>query len=49
MQNLILVLFIIIIIISALWYILHAKKSGDRCIGCPHSKSCNSGCDAEDK
>ena len=38
---------IIVIIISALilagaiYYIVKQKKSGAKCIGCPHSKCCN--------
>lgn len=28
------------IIGSAAFYIVKAKKSGQKCIGCPHSKTC---------
>ena len=36
---------IAIIIGLAILYIIHAKKSGQKCVGCPHSKTCGSnGC-----
>ncbi len=32
---------LIIVVGSALAYIIHKKKSGVRCIGCPESGSCS--------
>lgn len=38
-----LVIAIIVIILGlAIFYIVRAKKSGNKCIGCPHSKTCAS-------
>ena len=40
---------------GAVAYIIRAKKSGQKCIGCPYSKSCSSkggcscGCSEDDK
>ena len=34
---------IALIIAGAVAYIVKAKKSGQKCIGCPHSKSCGKG------
>nr|MBE6545028.1 hypothetical protein [Oscillospiraceae bacterium] len=34
---------ILLIIGGAVAYIIKAKKSGQRCIGCPDSKTCSSG------
>ncbi len=31
------------IIVAAVAYIIKEKKSGTKCIGCPHGKSCDSG------
>ncbi len=31
-----------VILISVIVYIIKAKKSGAKCIGCPYSKNCNS-------
>ena len=39
------VLVIVLAILGfAIGYIVKAKKSGQKCIGCPHSKSCSGGC-----
>ena len=32
------------IIGGSAFYIFKAKKSGQKCIGCPYSKTCGSGC-----
>ena len=34
----------LIILGGAIFYILKAKKSGQKCVGCPYSKSCSGGC-----
>ena len=31
---------IVLIIGLAVFYVVKAKKSGSKCIGCPHAKSC---------
>ena len=31
---------------GAVGYIIKAKKSGQKCIGCPYSKTCNGSCGA---
>ena len=33
----------LIIVGLAILYIIRAKKSGQKCIGCPYSKTCGSG------
>ncbi len=33
----------LIIVGLAMLYIVKAKKSGQKCIGCPYSKTCSSG------
>lgn len=33
---------IVLIIGLAIFYIVKAKLNGQKCIGCPHSKTCNS-------
>ena len=40
MEDLILIVVIAAILIGAAWYIYKAKKSGQKCIGCPDSGSC---------
>ena len=43
MENVILILVIAAILALAVWYIVKAKKSGKKCIGCPDGCSCSSG------
>ncbi|MBE6855812.1 MAG: FeoB-associated Cys-rich membrane protein [Ruminococcus sp.] len=43
MENVIIIAVVIIIVGLASLYIYKAKKSGQKCIGCPYSKSCSSG------
>ena len=40
----ILLAILVIIIGGAVFYIVKAKKSGQKCIGCPESKSCSGQC-----
>jgi hypothetical protein len=42
--DIILILVIGLIVGSAVGYIFKAKKSGQKCIGCPHSKTCSGSC-----
>ena len=35
---------IVAIVGGAAYYIYRAKKSGQKCIGCPHAKTCSGGC-----
>ncbi len=40
---LVLILIVAIVLFAAL-YIIRAKKSGQKCIGCPNSKQCGGKC-----
>lgn len=48
MANVISVIVIVVILAAAITYIVKAKRSGQKCIGCPSSKTCGaagaSGC-----
>ncbi len=41
MENIIIIVIMGIIIGLAGGYVYKAKKNGQKCIGCPHAKSCN--------
>lgn len=41
MTDLIIIAILFIIVGGASAYIIKAKKSGRKCIGCPHSESCS--------
>ena len=40
---------IIIIVGSAVFYIIRAKRRGEKCVGCPYSKQCSGNCGAHQK
>ena len=40
MVNVIIILVLAAIVGAAGWYVYKAKKSGQKCIGCPHAKQC---------
>ena len=44
MKDIIITAIIILILLFAAQYIIKAKKSGQKCIGCPYSKECNGKC-----
>lgn len=44
LTDFIIVLVIAVIIGAALWYIIRAKRSGKRCVGCPDGGACGKGC-----
>jgi len=41
-ETIIVIAVLCVIIALAALYIIRAKRSGAKCIGCPHSKSCSS-------
>jgi hypothetical protein len=46
----IIVLVIVALIIGgASFYIIRAKKRGQKCVGCPYAKNCNSNCSCNQK
>ena len=42
MENILVIVILAIIIVSAIVYIVKAKKKGVKCVGCPYAKSCGS-------
>ena len=52
MVNVISVVVLLLIVGLAAGYVIKAKKSGQKCVGCPHSKQCAAakyGCSCSDK
>ncbi|MBE6654795.1 MAG: FeoB-associated Cys-rich membrane protein [Ruminococcaceae bacterium] len=43
-KNIIIIAVIALIVGGALAYIIKAKKSGKKCIGCPYGDSCKGSC-----
>ena len=44
MENIIIIAVLALIVGGAVAYIIKAKKSGQKCIGCPDSKTCSGSC-----
>lgn len=44
LENIIVIVVLALIAGAIIWYIYRAKKSGQKCIGCPASKTCSGKC-----
>jgi radical SAM protein with 4Fe4S-binding SPASM domain len=44
MENYIIVAILALIIGAAAFYLIRAKKRGQKCIGCPYAKQCGGNC-----
>ncbi len=44
MDNFIIIAIVVLIVGCAAGYVIKAKKSGAKCIGCPDAKSCSGKC-----
>ena len=44
MTDLIIILILLLVLGGAGWYVYRAKKSGQKCIGCPQAKACSGNC-----
>ena len=44
MENVIVVLILVAIAAGIIWYLIRAKRKGEKCIGCPYAKQCGSKC-----
>lgn len=44
MENVIVVLILVALAAAAVRYLVRAKKRGETCVGCPHSKQCGGKC-----
>lgn len=40
MENIIVILILVFIAAGIVFYLIKAKKRGEKCIGCPYSKQC---------
>jgi hypothetical protein len=44
MENVIVVLILLAIAAGIIWYLIRAKKRGEKCVGCRYAKQCGSKC-----
>ncbi|MBQ8303930.1 MAG: FeoB-associated Cys-rich membrane protein [Clostridia bacterium] len=47
MENYIIIAVLVLIIGAAAFYLIRAKKSGAKCVGCPYAKQCGGNCGAK--
>lgn len=40
-SDIVVIIIILLILVGSSFYIIKAKKNGQKCIGCPYSKTCN--------
>lgn len=43
-EDVVVIVVLLIVVAAAGIYVYRAKKSGQKCIGCPASKTCNGSC-----
>lgn len=41
METIIVVILLATIAAGIIWYLLRAKKRGEKCVGCPYAKQCS--------
>lgn len=44
MTDILIIVLVLAVVGLAAAYVIKAKKSGQKCIGCPYSKTCSGGC-----
>ncbi len=44
MENVIVILILAFLAISIVFYLIRAKKRGEKCVGCPYAKQCGNKC-----
>ncbi|MBR2861175.1 MAG: FeoB-associated Cys-rich membrane protein [Clostridia bacterium] len=49
MEDVIITIILLLIAAGIIWYLVRAKKRGDKCVGCPHAKQCKSACQCNKK
>jgi hypothetical protein len=47
--DVVVILVIALAVGGALFYIIRAKKKGQKCIGCPYAKNCSGNCSCNQK
>ena len=49
MIDAIIIIAIVLIVGGASFYLIRAKKQGQKCIGCPYAKECGGSCNCNNK
>ena len=49
MEDIIIILILLAIAAAIVWYLLRARKRGEKCVGCPYAKQCKNKNDCPSK
>ena len=44
MENAIIIIILAAIVGGIIWYLIRAKRRGEKCIGCPYARECGGNC-----
>ncbi|MBO5305744.1 MAG: FeoB-associated Cys-rich membrane protein [Clostridia bacterium] len=47
MENIIAIAVIVLVLGGAIFYLVRAKKRGQKCVGCPYCKQCSGTCSGD--
>lgn len=47
MESIIVILVLLAIVAGIIWYLIRARTRGEKCIGCPYAKQCDSKCNSD--
>lgn len=47
MKNIVVIVILVAIAASIIWYLYRAKKRGETCVGCPYAKQCGGKCNGD--
>jgi radical SAM protein with 4Fe4S-binding SPASM domain len=49
MENIIIVLILVMLAAGIVFYLIRAKRRGEKCIGCPYAKQCEGKCGSNNR
>ena len=47
MENVFVISILVVIAAGIIWYLIRAKRKGEKCIGCPYAKQCGNKCNGD--
>lgn len=47
MEDIIIIVIVAVIVAAIVFYLIRAKKKGQKCIGCPYAKQCGGNCNSQ--
>ena len=47
-ENIIITVILAVIVAAIVFYLIRAKRKGQKCIGCPYAKQCGGNCNSQE-